>query len=1322
MKTIWFSHDLAALASARSIHVIKALARVLMVMGVICAVASAQPFDTSGNTLSNSTALSTNGQGGPGSPAFCQMKVGLPSSLSFSSGSSFTVFANVFFTGGSSYSYVRYLQYSVDGGARQSVFNNPGGGWGGWSADISEWRVFPISIPMSAGTHSVTVYAANGYTGSEVSGSFSYTLSGANTPPTVDWHTLPPPSSLTSGAWYAARATGSDVNGNLGGVWVEYTTNGGVSWNALAYDPASGSNGNGSSATTNNNGIIAGSAGTVYQFRCLAWDQAGTNSGWVYSGNYTVPVPATNQNPTISMQVLNGSQQVLSQSGNLVNLSLGDTFYVKLNGTDPEGRLQELQFRGRKASGNVFEVAEQAVSGGAASRTFGPYNADQAGTWDIWSHVKDLDSGPFPGGQNANTDGWASADLPDLLVVDPGVAGSGSGLTGAYFPNRYLNGFATVTRTDATINFQWGNGSPASGIGSDNFSVRWLGEVQAPVSGNYTFTTTSDDGIRLWVNNQLLLENWTDHGPTNDSGSITLTAGQKYPIKIEYYENGGGAVAQLLWQYPGGSQQIVPSSYLYPATVGTGAPSAPTNLTFSNVNTTSFSLNWDASSGGTAPTNYEVRMGSTTYQSNLSANSCWVSGLNSGQAATYSVRAKSADGIWSDWSNGLMVSTSGSIPGGTASDGSIWVDLPHYGASGGDGILDEVHGAGSSTFSYAVGRWYSDWNPPSVVQINSYFKALSLWVSPANNMYLYGDNDAPLFGLTLTFGDFAWEFEWEWWIYDALLSENYETDYELDFLIDLPDNAWWTIYEDRSPDDLVDFDDWEPLQSGNGHQAGPEDLITIYLMGSARLQNSKFFLVEHGLPPETIQLETADGLVISDEIEEGGEVSVVVTDADQIGMKVRDRTGNEIDPGHEIFWRILAQDWPEIVGNGVTIHDVKNLPRDRPMTIQVKVDAGEWVVFGLRLVFASIVMPELDESGVETGNFIKPAELRVAKLADGQIDAAGFTVEQDPDRFYVKVTDSSGGGGDKYVRVWTGHSAGGKYDSRPNRMKLTPYGTSGTEWLSKAMILVSDEVDNKTVTPNGGPQNGGLDDQTRLVEIGGVVRVATLSGPEDYSASPQLETPVTARTVSSKVNVIAHVMRRSVGADVDPAFNSIESAFLKANQDLVIARQRFAQVGLDLTWNVVVDDPPLGVDLTNGLAYYVPDVPGSTGFDGSEASILFQALGTPDAPFDIHLFYVGTPFDPNGTSQPRGRAYANHTEGAFPNNTIIADDRTVFTVAHELAHIIVDAGHVDPQVVGASNNLLRSYTSEINSSSASKRLKESQEIRVLANPVTGAIQ
>jgi glucose/arabinose dehydrogenase len=144
------------------------------------------------------------------------------------------------------------------------------------------------------------------------------------------------------------------------------------------------------------------------------------------------------------------------------------------------------------------------------------------------------------------------------------AGGTGNGLSAAYYDNADFTG-ASVTRVDPTIDFNWAAGAPATGIGVDTFSVRWTGQVEPPVSGTYTFYTQSDDGVRLWVNGQQIVNNWTDHASTENSGSIALTAGLRYDIRMEFYENGGSALARLSWS-SGTSvpKAVVPSSRLFP--------------------------------------------------------------------------------------------------------------------------------------------------------------------------------------------------------------------------------------------------------------------------------------------------------------------------------------------------------------------------------------------------------------------------------------------------------------------------------------------------------------------------------------------------------------------------------------------------------------------------------------------------------------------------------------------------------------------------------------------------------------------------------------
>lgn len=179
-------------------------------------------------------------------------------------------------------------------------------------------------------------------------------------------------------------------------------------------------------------------------------------------------------------------------------------------------------------------------------------------------------------GQSYAFASWSDGGAAAHTITTPATAASytatfqatgtaGTGLAATYYDNIDFTG-ATVSRTDPTVNFDWGSGAPATGIGVDTFSVRWNGQVQPRYSQTYTFYTNSDDGVRLWVNGQQIINNWTDHSPTENSGTIALTAGQKYAIRMEFYERGGGALARLSWSSASQVKEIIPQSQLYPQT------------------------------------------------------------------------------------------------------------------------------------------------------------------------------------------------------------------------------------------------------------------------------------------------------------------------------------------------------------------------------------------------------------------------------------------------------------------------------------------------------------------------------------------------------------------------------------------------------------------------------------------------------------------------------------------------------------------------------------------------------------------------------------
>lgn len=151
----------------------------------------------------------------------------------------------------------------------------------------------------------------------------------------------------------------------------------------------------------------------------------------------------------------------------------------------------------------------------------------------------------------------------------PALPGSGNGLYGSYYNNKTMTGAPVLSRVDPTINFDWGAGSPDRSINVDQFSAQWTGQVQAQYSQDYTFSVNGDDGVRLSVNGVVVVDKYVDQPATETSGTISLLAGQKYAIKLEYFESYGNAVAQLSWASPSQPKVIIPQSQLFATLPGT---------------------------------------------------------------------------------------------------------------------------------------------------------------------------------------------------------------------------------------------------------------------------------------------------------------------------------------------------------------------------------------------------------------------------------------------------------------------------------------------------------------------------------------------------------------------------------------------------------------------------------------------------------------------------------------------------------------------------------------------------------------------------------
>ena len=152
--------------------------------------------------------------------------------------------------------------------------------------------------------------------------------------------------------------------------------------------------------------------------------------------------------------------------------------------------------------------------------------------------------------------------------VQVGIFFDGQGQTGGTFTGEYYNGSTggspefgelVLVREDFEINFDWGIGSPDPLVQNDGFQVRWTGTIYAEESGTYYFRAYTDDGLRLFIDEQSVIDEWWDFPATNHYGQIELDPGL-HDLEMEYYENGGDAVALLYWIPPNGVETLVEPS------------------------------------------------------------------------------------------------------------------------------------------------------------------------------------------------------------------------------------------------------------------------------------------------------------------------------------------------------------------------------------------------------------------------------------------------------------------------------------------------------------------------------------------------------------------------------------------------------------------------------------------------------------------------------------------------------------------------------------------------------------------------------------------
>jgi beta-glucosidase len=214
----------------------------------------------------------------------------------------------------------------------------------------------------------------------------------------------------------------------------------------------------------------------------------------------------------VALEMARGSMVLLKNSGNLLPLDENKLKTIAVIGPD----------------------AYPAVVGGGGSSETKPFNAVsylEGISNRLGAKVKVLYGVDVPPVDEV----FESSDF----VTTPGGE---SGLKGEYFDNEELKGAPALVRTDKHVHFDWGEGSFAAGEPVDHFAIRWTGFFVPKESGDYKFYTSADDGVRLYVGDEIAIDDWLPHSQTLDIAARHLEAGQAYKIRLEYFESVGSAI------------------------------------------------------------------------------------------------------------------------------------------------------------------------------------------------------------------------------------------------------------------------------------------------------------------------------------------------------------------------------------------------------------------------------------------------------------------------------------------------------------------------------------------------------------------------------------------------------------------------------------------------------------------------------------------------------------------------------------------------------------------------------------------------------------
>ncbi len=256
-------------------------------------------------------------------------------------------------------------------------------------------------------------------------------------------------------------------------------------------------------------------------------------------------------------------------------------YLVSLTATDPEG-LKQTAYLDIKPRISTFRVE--------TNPTGIPVNIDGLNVITPWegTGVEGMERTIEPVATVEQPEGrlifrnWENAGRETLrtYVLPGGVSkveawyspllyANGTGLTGSYYSNNWNNPLPDTgpvfRRIDSQISFDWGESSPDPiQISGNEFMVVWEGSILPYESEEVTFYTLADDGCQLYLDDQLVIDDWAPHRPTEREGKIHLEGGQKHSIRLVYFEYIGGAQIALSWSGERFSRELIPQSQLFP--------------------------------------------------------------------------------------------------------------------------------------------------------------------------------------------------------------------------------------------------------------------------------------------------------------------------------------------------------------------------------------------------------------------------------------------------------------------------------------------------------------------------------------------------------------------------------------------------------------------------------------------------------------------------------------------------------------------------------------------------------------------------------------